>query len=74
MGNMTNMANVGDNGMTTVGSVEGAGGVVDGGNGGSEGLGLGGRPVLSLVRLRHGLVGHLTGSTVNGGSVDGGWS
>ena len=72
MGNMTNMANVGDNRMTTVGSVEGAGGVVDGGNGGSEGLGLGGRPVLSLVRLRHGLVGHLTGSTVNGGSVDGG--
>ena len=74
MGNMTNMANVGDNGMTTVGSVEGAGGVVDGGNGGSEGLGLGGRPVLSLVRLRHGLVGHLPSSTVNGGSVDGGWS
>merc|ERR1712212_126567 len=66
------MANVGDNGMTTVGSVEGAGGVVDSGNGGSEGLGLGGRPVLSLVRLRHRLGGHLTGSTVNGGSVDGG--
>merc|ERR1719234_1044541 len=52
-------------------SVERAGSVVDGGNGGSEGLGLGGRPVLSLVRLGHGLVRHLTGSTVNGGGVDG---
>ena len=36
-----------------VGSVEGAGGVVDSGDGGSEGLGLGGGPVLALVRLGH---------------------
>jgi len=71
---LTNDSSVSNNGKSppAVGSVEGAGGVVDSGNGGSEGLGLGGRPVLSLVRLRHGLVGHLTGSTVNGGSVDGG--
>merc|ERR1712158_229622 len=66
------MANVGNNGSPTVGSVEGAGGVVDSGNGGSEGLGLGGSPVLSLVRLGHRLVGHLSGSTVHGGSMDGG--
>merc|ERR1712158_305413 len=65
------MANVGNNGSPTVGSVEGAGGVVDSGNGGSEGLGLGGSPVLSLVRLGHRLVGHLSGSTVHGGSMDG---
>jgi len=45
---------------------------VDGGDGGSEGLGLGGGPVLALVRLRHRLVGHLSSSTVHGGSVDGG--
>ena len=36
-----------------VGSVEGAGGVVDSGDGGAEGLGLGGGPVLALVRLGH---------------------
>ena len=53
VGNMTNMANVGNNGTPTVGSVEGARGVVDSGNGGSEGLGLGGGPVLALVRLGH---------------------
>ena len=53
MGNMTNMANMGNNRTPTVGSVEGAGGVVDSGNGGSEGLGLGGGPVLTLVRLGH---------------------
>merc|ERR550539_139716 len=50
-----------------VSSVEGAGGVVDSGDGGAEGLGLGGGPVLALVRL-----GHLSGSTVHGGSMDGG--
>jgi len=54
-----------------VGSVEGAGGVVDSGNVGSEGLGLGGGPVLSLEGLGHRLVGHLAGSTVHGSSVDG---
>jgi len=48
---MTNMANVGNNRTPTVGSVEGTGGVVDSSNGGSEGLGLGGGPVLALVRL-----------------------
>ena len=53
MGHMTNMANVGNNGTPTVGSVEGTGGVVDSSNGGSEGLGLGGGPVLALVRLGH---------------------
>ena len=36
-----------------VGSVEGAGGVVDSGDGGTKGLGLGGGPVLALVRLGH---------------------
>merc|ERR1711970_1087784 len=36
-----------------VSSVEGAGGVVDSSDIGSEGLGLGGGPVLSLVRLGH---------------------
>ena len=74
MGNMTNVANVGDYGTPTVTSVEGAGRVVDSGDGGSEGLGLGGGPVLALVRLGHRLVGHLPGSTVHGGSVDSGWS
>lgn len=74
VGNMTNMANVGNNGTPTVGSVEGAGGVVDSGDGGSEGLGLGGGPVLALVRLGHRLVGHLPGSTVHWGSMDDGWS
>ena len=37
--------------LPAVCSVEGAGGVVDSGDGGSEGLGLGGGPVLALVRL-----------------------
>merc|ERR1719420_1388585 len=55
-----------------VSSVEGAGRIVDGGDVGSEGLGLGGGPVLALVGLRHRLVGHLSSSTVHGGSVDGG--
>ena len=45
---------------------------MDSGNVGSEGLGLGGGPVLSLEGLGHRLVGHLAGSTVHGSSVDGG--
>ena len=44
---------------------------MDSGNVGSEGLGLGGGPVLSLEGLGHRLVGHLAGSTVHGSSVDG---
>ena len=45
---------------------------MDSGDGGSEGLGLGGGPVLALVRLGHRLVGNLSGATVHRGSVDGG--
>merc|ERR1719347_590046 len=58
--------------LPAVSSIEGAGRVVDSGDGGSKGLGLGGGPVLALVRLGHRLVGHLSSSTVHGGSVDGG--
>ena len=56
--------------VPAVRSVEGAGRVVDGGNVSSEGLGLGGRTVLILERLGHGLVGHLACSTVDRGGVD----
>jgi len=56
--------------VPAVGSVEGAGRVVDGGDVSSEGLGLGGGPVLTLERLGHGLVGHLASSTVDRGGVD----
>ena len=56
--------------VPAVSSVEGAGRVVDGGDVSSEGLGLGGRPVLILERLGHGLVGHLACSTVDRGGVD----
>ena len=56
--------------VPAVSSVEGAGRVVDGGDVSSEGLGLGGGPVLTLERLGHGLVGHLASSTVDRGGVD----
>ena len=56
--------------VPAVRSVEGAGRVVDGGDVSSEGLGLGGGPVLTLERLGHGLVGHLACSTVDRGGVD----
>merc|ERR1719347_1913106 len=58
--------------LPAVSSIEGAGRVVDSCDGGSKGLGLGGGPVLALVRLGHRLVGHLSSSTVDRGSVDGG--
>ena len=50
---LTEESSVSNNGksLPAVSSVEGAGRVVDGGDGGSEGLGLGGGPVLALVRL-----------------------
>ena len=70
MSNMSDMTNVGDKRTATVSSVEGAGRVVDGGDVSSEGLGLGGGPVLTLERLGHGLVGHLASSTVDRGGVD----
>ena len=70
MSNMSDMTNVGDKRTATVGSVEGAGRVVDGGDVSSEGLGLGGGPVLTLERLGYGLVGHLASSTVDRGGVD----
>ena len=72
---LTNDSSMSNNSKSppAVGSVEGAGGVVDSGNVGSEGLGLGGGPVLSLEGLGHRLVGHLAGSTVHGSSVEGGW-
>ena len=52
---LTDDSSVSNNGKSppAVSSVEGAGGVVDSGDGGSEGLGLGGGPVLTLVRLGH---------------------
>ena len=56
--------------VPAVSSVEGAGRVVDGGDVSSEGLGLGGGPVLTLERLGHGLVGHLASTTVYRGGVD----
>jgi hypothetical protein len=56
--------------VPAVSSVEGAGRVVDGGDVSSEGLGLGGGPVLTLEWLGHGLVGHLASSTVDRGGVD----
>ena len=56
--------------VPAVSSVEGAGRVVDGGDVSSEGLGLGGGPVLTLERLGHGLVGHLASSAVDRGGVD----
>ena len=56
--------------VPAVSSVERAGRVVDGGDVSSEGLGLGGGPVLTLERLGHGLVGHLASSTVDRGGVD----
>ena len=56
--------------VPAVSSVERAGRVVDGGDVSSEGLGLGGGPVLTLERLGHALVGHLASSTVDRGGVD----
>ena len=56
--------------VPAVSSVKGAGRVVDGGDVSSEGLGLGGGPVLTLERLGHGLVGHLASSAVDRGGVD----
>ena len=52
---LTDESSVSNNGKSppAVSSVEGAGGVVDSGDGGAEGLGLGGGPVLALVRLGH---------------------
>ena len=51
MSNMSDMTNVGDKRTATVSSVEGAGRVVDSSDVGSEGLGLGGDPVLALEWL-----------------------
>ena len=51
----------------SLGSVKPVGGVSNHGGVGSEGLALGGGPVLSLVGLAHGLVAHLAVSV----SVDG---
>jgi len=52
---LTDDSSVSDDGKSppAVGSVEGAGRVVDSSDVGSEGLGLGGGPVLTLVRLGH---------------------
>ena len=64
---------VGDNSISSVKSV---GGVSHDGGVGSEGLALGGGPVLSLVGLAHGLVAHLAVSVsidgLVGAIVDGG--
>ena len=62
----------GVDGMNTMGnnsisSVKSVGGISHDGGVGSEGLALGGGPVLSLVWLAHGLVAHLAVSV----SVDG---
>ena len=69
---LTNDSSMSNNSKSVpaVSSVEGAGRVVDGGDVSSEGLGLGGGPVLTLERLGHGLVGHLASSTVDRGGVD----
>merc|ERR1712243_105964 len=55
---------------TTVGSMESIGRVMDSSYAGSEGLGLGGGSVLSLVRLGDGLVRDLASTTVDRSSVD----
>ena len=54
---------VSDQGGTAVSSVESVRGVLNGGHVGTESLGLGGGPVLSLEGLAHRLVGHLSGTT-----------
>ena len=48
-----------------VSTMEGVGGVMHGGHRSSEGLGLGGGPVLSLEGLGHRLVGDLSCTTAN---------
>ena len=55
---------------TAVGSMESIGRVMDSSYAGSEGLGLGGGSVLSLVRLGDGLVRDLASTTVDRSSVD----
>jgi len=55
---------------TAVSSMESVGRVMHSSDSGSEGLGLGGGSVLSLVRLGDGLVRDLAGTTVDGRSVD----
>merc|ERR1712154_147671 len=57
---------VGDN---SLGSVKSVGGISNDGGVGSEGLALGGGPVLSLVGLAHGLVADLAVSVSIDGSV-----
>merc|ERR1719490_191443 len=63
-------------GNNSISSVKSVGGISHDGGVGSEGLALGGGPVLSLVGLAHGLVAHLAVSvSVNrlvGAIVDGG--
>jgi len=54
-------------GNNSISSVKSVGGISHDGGVGSEGLALGGGPVLSLVGLAHGLVAHLAVSV----SVDG---
>jgi len=63
-------------GNNSLGSVKSVGGISHDGGVGSEGLALGGGPVLSLVGLAHGLVAHLAVSVsvdrLVGAIVDGG--
>jgi len=63
-------------GNNSLGSMKSVGGVSNDGGVGSEGLALGGGPVLSLVGLAHGLVAHLAVSVsidwLVGAIVDGG--
>jgi len=54
-----------NNAVVAVSSMEGVRRVVDGGHRGTESLGLGGGPVLSLEGLGDRLVGHLAGTTSN---------
>ena len=75
MGDNGGVDGVGDN---SLGSVKSVGGISHDGGVGSEGLALGGGPVLSLVGLAHGLVADLAVSVSVDGSVssivDGGHS
>ena len=73
MGDHGGVDGVGNN---SLGSVKSVGGISHDGGVGSEGLALGGGPVLSLVGLAHGLVAHLAVSVsidwLVGAIVDGG--